>query len=599
MVLSLMKRSKAAEVLCSRNSPSRLTQRLSFSLSALLAVPLVLRVPTVAAQQDRDRDLKSASALHDHADYPHSIALLQHVLVTAPRSYAANLLLGEDFFESGLFEKAVRPLIAASEIRPDDGVADVYLAHTFSALGDDAKASTALLTALERSRSSVPFLEAWAAFCLDRVQNIGPHLRNTREGEAVALRIEAALRPEGTAEREKLLQQSATEDPEQVGIWGELGTAQLELGLRPAAIESLSQAQQREPTANETLQMQALVAATAGDWAEAERKLTTLAARSPTEFRNALGVWLHVLGPRQPTNLSDWPCLRDASAACPADLMHPRGGDGLGAERLYDEGRWEQLAALSSLPSEPSSRKLWRGIAMAQLGKCLGAIPLLEVGMKVDEQAAGFWLDLCYANQGNLALARLRSSGDNVAVEQLEGDIQLHLHDDAASAEAHYATGLAIDPKSTRLLSRSAEAELRLGKVDDAKRSALAVLALDVNNASAIKTLATIAIEERDYVEALARLQSLAHLEPQDAWTRVEIGVSYAQLGDAERALPYLQQELSAGYPDTKGALHAQLAAVLRKLGKADQAKAASAEASRLANLSFQSVSEETPHAPQ
>jgi hypothetical protein len=46
---------------------------------------------------------------------------------------------------------------------------------------------------------------------------------------------------------------------------------------------------------------------------------------------------------------------------------------------------------------------------------------------------------------------------------------------------------------------------------------------------------------------------------------------------------------LAAGYPDQKGALHAQLASALRKLGRMDEAGQASAEASRLANASLQS----------
>lgn len=565
----------------------------------LLAVLFGCAHISAVASQVLDADFKSAEAAHARADYAHSIPALRTVLRRTPRSYAANLLLGEDLFKTGKFKDAMGPLETASEVRPEDGVAEVFLAQAAAGLNDFPKASEALLTALRRSKASAPFLKAWAAYCLDRVQAIGPDLRGTKGGEAVVLRIEAALRPEGTELRRKLLAQSAAEDPGQHGIWGELGTAELELGHHDRAMEDVTNAQTREPGANGTLELEGLLAATAQDWATAEARFTALAGRSPAEFRNAVNLWLHVLAPRQEITPPVWPCLSGQPSACPATLTRPQGGEGESAGELYTQERWEQLAALPRPASMGGLEDLWRGVALAQLGQCLSAIPLLEYGMKADERAAGFWLDICYANQGNAALARLRKEGDNVAVEQIEGDIQLQLHDDAAAAQIHYAAALKSDPQNAHLLERSAEAALRLGDTDEAQRSALAALVLDPHNAFAVKTLATLAVDNRDYAEALVRLRELARMEPQDHWTRVELGVSYAQLGDAARAMPYLQQELSAGYPDAKGGLHAQLATVLRKLGKADQARQASAEAKRLANLSFQSVSTESPHAPQ
>lgn len=547
---------------------------------------------------DLETALRRAEAAHDRADYLHSIPAFYRILRQAPRNYTANLLLGEDLFKTGRFVDAERPLEIASQIRPEDGVAEVFLAQSAAGAHDFRSASEAMLVALHRSNAAAPFVEAWAAYCLDRVQAIGPDLRTTAGGEAVALRIEAALQPEGTPLREKLLEQSANEDPLQRGIWAELGTAELEMGQRARASEAAKNARANEPDANGTLQLQGLLAAVAGDWTAAENRLTALAGRSPAEFHNAQDTWIHVLSRQQGTGPLGWACLDGHAQSCPATLMHPEGGSGMSASELYKQGRWEQLAALPGSDSDGSKERLWRGVAYAELGQCLNAIPLLESGMQADERTAGFWLDICYANQGNAALAHLTKEGDKVAVEQIEGDIQLQLHDDAASAEKYYAEALKNSPHNAHLLERSAEAELRLGEADAARRSALAALALDPHNAFAIKTLATLAVQERDYPDALAWLRKLAQLEPQDAWTRVELGVSYAQLGDAARALPYLQQELSAGYVDTKGGLHAQLAAVLRKLGRVDEARQAAAEAERLANLSFQDVSMESSRAP-
>jgi hypothetical protein len=56
---------------------------------------------------------------------------------------------------------------------------------------------------------------------------------------------------------------------------------------------------------------------------------------------------------------------------------------------------------------------------------------------------------------------------------------------------------------------------------------------------------------------------------------------------------------LAAGYPDKKGALHAQLASALRKLGREDEARLASAEAARLAKSSLEGDENGNPNAPQ
>jgi predicted Zn-dependent protease len=79
-------------------------------------------------------------------------------------------------------------------------------------------------------------------------------------------------------------------------------------------------------------------------------------------------------------------------------------------------------------------------------------------------------------------------------------------------------------------------------------------------------------------------------IDPNDAWTQVELGVAYGQLGQPEEALRHLEPPLASGYPDNKGAFHAQLASVLRKLGCENDAKQAAAEAERLANAAFHGV---------
>jgi Flp pilus assembly protein TadD len=75
---------------------------------------------------------------------------------------------------------------------------------------------------------------------------------------------------------------------------------------------------------------------------------------------------------------------------------------------------------------------------------------------------------------------------------------------------------------------------------------------------------------------------------PKDRKVEVELGKAQAQTGKPAEALRNLEDALTAGYPDEKGALHSLEAALLRKLGRNADAARAADEAKRLSNA-FQS----------
>ena len=83
-------------------------------------------------------------------------------------------------------------------------------------------------------------------------------------------------------------------------------------------------------------------------------------------------------------------------------------------------------------------------------------------------------------------------------------------------------------------------------------------------------------------------------LQPGNAWSKVELGAAYAHLERPGDAVHYLEPPLTAGYPDPKGELHAQLAVALGRLGRRQEAQRASAEASRLANAFLSERAERT-----
>jgi tetratricopeptide (TPR) repeat protein len=551
--------------------------------------------------EDLTSQIKKATAYHEQADYAHSIPILKRVVQQSPMDYSANLLLGEDLFHSGDIQDAVAPLELACRVRPQDATAEVYLADAAANLGDFPKASEALQAGIARSGGSERFLEAWASYCLERYRILGLSLRATKQGEAVALRVEAASHPEGSETRESLLKESAAIDPEQPGIWGELGIAQLELGKRAEMLESLREAQNHESQGTGTLQFEALLAAAERNWPEAEERLTALGERSPSEFRSALALWQHVLVPTS-TSGAIATCLRKPAIPCPLAPMHAEGEKSLSAKDLYAEGRWERLIALPSPPAADSVAWLWRGVALARTGDCPRAIPPLELGIKADELVAGFWLEVCYSSETERTAARLSTEKDQASLHQLQGDLMLRLRGNAAAACVQYREALKSRPHDPLLLERLAEAQLTAGETEDARQSALAALAIDPHRHEALRTLASLAMDNRDYAQALPWLRQLVAEAPGDTTVQVQLGKALAQTGNAAEALHWLAPALKAGYPDERGALHALEARALREQGRDAEAVKAEAEARRLSDA-FQTRSsnsaQEGPDAKQ
>ncbi len=567
----------------------------------LFAIPLLMApmAASAARQEAAATPWKSAAEFHQRGDYAHSIPILKRLVQASPRDYDANLLLGEDLFLSGSAQEALVPLRVASDERPADGTAEAYLAEAAASLGDFSTAAEAFESAVSRSGEALQFQVEWADFSLDRSQALVKSLRSTKRGAATMLRVTASGRPEDNETRESLLEQSAAAAPEQDGIWGELGSVQVALGRYSEAQESLKQAELRQPHDSETLRLEALFAAMEQRWSDAEGKLSVLGARSPAGLRRVLALWPPLLIPGPEVAGPAWDCLRKGGSACPLASAAPRGGEGLHARDLYAEGRWEQLLTLPASAAPSSFDSLWRGVALVATGDCPRAIPLLERGLKADEQAAGFRLQLCYAEAGERVLARLKTSGDEAALHQLKGDMLLRLQNDPAAAQLEFAQALSSRPRDPHLLARLADAYRRLGEEAEARQAAQDAVVLDAHESSALHTLALMAMNERDYAEAIARLKQIAAMDPLEQWTQVQLGVAYGQLGHPEETLRYLGPQLAAGYSDPKGALHAMLANALRKLGRAEEAKQAAQEAARLAEASMENNGNRDANSPQ
>jgi len=420
---------------------------------------------------------------------------------------------------------------------------------------------------------------------LERFRVLDLKLRSTQSGMAAVLRLEAQGLHSGPETREELLRQSATADPEQQGIWGELGVEQVLQAEREESAATLKAALERQPNDLWTLRLEALVAGARGDWKHSERKLLELGERSLATLRSALQSWPPNLPP--PKNFLDamWNCAGKNLAACADKIKSPASDRQGSEEQLFAEERWEKLAALPEPLATQIAAWFRSGVALAELRDCARAIPALERGLDSGAETAAYWLELCYASESEVAIGRLSALGNQAVFHRVRGDFLVRVKGDPQAATEEYAKARRLQPRDPLLAERLAQAYMSIGDLQRARQAAREALALDPRRMVSVRLLASIAMNERDYPLALENLDQLLKQNPRDLWARVQSGIAYAQTGRPQEALQNLQPVLAAGYPDERGALHAMLASVLRKLGREQEAQTAAAESSRLSNL--------------
>jgi tetratricopeptide (TPR) repeat protein len=560
-------------------------------IQCLIALGAVCCAAQPASPGELEDLLKNGSALNQQGDYAHAIPLLRRATELAPQNPSANFLFGVALLESGHPADAVAPLRIAAKTDPVNEAAEGYLGDAEMEQNEFALAAETFQSAVARSPDSERVLLWWTDYSLERFRVLSFALRASARGRATVLRASAENGKTETKTKEALLRQAAALDPQLSGIWGELGVAQAQLGLDADAAASLKTAQQRQPEASSTLQLDALVEAASGNWTKAETRLLDLGERSPAGLQKVLAAWPQRLVPGQGVKGVIWQCLRQGATTCPAKNVQ---GSALPVERLFQEGRWEQLAAVATPAPGNATEWFWRGVAFAELGDCLRAIPALERGLKAGAETAASWLTSCYELEAVQTADQLKAQGKEASVHQIRGDILLSIRLDASQAAVEYTEALRLKPKNPELLEKLAEAYFSVGDMDRARHSAQEALDQNPHREPVLRLLIRVAMNERDYPTALSLLGRLAELAPDDAWTRVQQGTAYAQTGHPEEAVQHLKPELDAGYPDEKGALHAVLAGQLRKLGRDQDANTATNEAIKLAD-SFEQHSQIKP----
>jgi tetratricopeptide (TPR) repeat protein len=553
------------------------------------------------AQQSADLNnlIHDGAEFNRQSEYTRAIPLLQQAINLAPRDPTANYLLGVALLQSGHPADAVAPLQIAAQAPSGNDAAAGYLGDAEMEVKEYSLAAEAFLSAVSRSPESEQALVWWTDFSLERYRVLELSLRTTARGRAAMLLDAAESVHIAVKQKEALLEQAAELDPGFPEIRGELGIAQALLGEQGEAEASIKTARQNAPNAISTVKLEALVAATRGNWDEANSKLLDLDRRSQAEFKGMLAAWPKDLLPGVERNDPLWQCLRNSRSDCAANRVQPGADETASSQRLFAEGRWEQLIVMPVPPVDDAAAWFWRGTALARTGDCIHAIPALERGLKAGAEMDAAQLASCYQREAIQCADRLQALGRYAAVHLIRGDILLSIRLDLAKAVDEYLEALRLRPNDPQLLEKLAEAYFSQGEMEKARQTGRQALALNPNREKLLRLLIQASMSERDYAAALSLLDRLAAIEPEDQWIGVQQATAYAQTSRPAEAAQALQRALDRGYPDEKGSLHAMLAAQLRKLGRTEEASRATAQAIRLADAFAQQSGNAPAPAPQ
>jgi tetratricopeptide (TPR) repeat protein len=541
-----------------------------------------------AVEQDLKSLVQQAFDLHQKGQFTEALPLLRRAYAAEPDNYFVNLLLGVDSLRTGQPKTAIPFLKKASRLRPKEEYPLDYLGEAYARQDLYGEAAEAYIRAVRVAPGSAESAVAFVDFALTRFASMSGLMRSSRKGLSAEYRLRALALGERDPQRRSFLQRAADLDAAAPGIWSELALATLAAGDLSGAERYAHQALEADPNDQIAWITDAQIAAQKSDWQRAIGRLNAVAQRSPRLLSNAVAEWPSQLRPPSSLALSGpaarfFTCVGDARGPC--DLNPGAKPSSETPTALFHQQRWEQLTKLP-LP-QPSQTEAWsqRGIAFARLEDCEHAIPPLERGLSksAPDVYGMFLLSWCYSRQAGGTAEQVQQSGsDEASLHIMRGDILLRLQAKAEPAVSEYQLALARDPNDPAVLERLAEAQFGAGKIEAARQNAQAALKIDAHRLAAKRTMAKIAMQERDYATALPYLHDLADRNPQDVTVRVELAKACAQNGAVDEALRNLAPALAQGYPDEKGSLHYLLGTFLKELGRTAEADQAFAAATQL-----------------
>ncbi|MBS1842367.1 MAG: tetratricopeptide repeat protein [Acidobacteria bacterium] len=565
---------------------------------------------------DQPRDLlRQAFSLHQAGRYSEALPLLRRLYEQDRRNYFANLLIGIDLLRTGQRSEAIPFLQEAARLKPSEEFPFEYLGEAFAGNRDFAEAFAAYRNAAKAAPDSAESAIAEVGFHLTRFAELAGDLRRTERGLAYSYCLQA-LSSVSAASKAELLRRAVAISPDSPGIKSELAIAEFSAGDFGNAAKTLDSALKADPDDLRALLAQAMLAAHGGDWKLAFVLLDKIGARSKASLATARRDWPEELLAPSGTEADIAQirprlfvsCVRNGKEVCSShslsnDLPRAENTAGLSRSSLFKQQRWEALAS-RPLPANPNAQDWsFRGLAFSKIGECFKAIPDLERALahsRLPSPQDQFFLSICYAAEAGAVADQLEKIGgqQSAALHLVRGDVWLRLRSDPKNAILEYQAARAMDASNPATSERLAAAQLEAGDTEAAKLSAEAALKIDPNRLSAKRTLARLAMDDRDYPRAVELLRQVTQFDRQDMSAQVELANACSQIGQADEAFRNLAPALSAGYPDEKGSLHYLLGTILVKLGKSDDAQRAFRRARELSQHFEQSGREDQSARP-
>ncbi len=553
---------------------------------ALALIAGAIQGVCAAADNEFKSLMQKAFDLHERGDFSAALPLLRNAYTMQPEDYFVNLLLGIDSLRTGEAEASIPFLKRASRLRPGEEIPLAYLGEAYARQEIYGSATESYLKAIKVASGSDDSAIAFVDFALTRFADISASLRSSTKGLAAEYRLRGLALGQNDPGRLSRFQRAADLDPGAPGIWADLARASLAAGDASAAADYNRRAQEADPNDLSAWIVDAQLAAHAKEWKKASERINALARRSPQTLSHEVGKWPWQVEVK-PSAVSDvaarfFTCIQQRKAPCQIATSTVASAE---SARLFREQRWEQLIKRPLPNSAQHEAWLWRGIAFASLEDCAQAIPALERGLTGTSADTydRFWLSWCYTREAGRTAQQVQETADDEApIHIMRGDILLRLQAKPELAVAEYQQALTLHANDPSVLERIGEAHFGAGMIDLARENADAALKIDPQRLGAKRTLAKIAIQERDYTTALPYLREIAARDTRDVSGRVELGKACAQTGALDEAWQNLAPALDHGYPDEKGSLHYLLGTVLKKMGRTADAEQAFAAATQL-----------------
>jgi tetratricopeptide (TPR) repeat protein len=243
-------------------------------------------------------------------------------------------------------------------------------------------------------------------------------------------------------------------------------------------------------------------------------------------------------------------------------------------EQLLKKQRYSELSAcmsqIVSAQISPAQRiEIAGGLLEAgEYDASLRVLDSLPVPQKQTPDAL-YWRTRCYENLATSAFLRLYKADPNsFRVHQLEGDLAATRNDDGKAVE-EYREALRLNGNVPNLHFSLGHILWKILKIPEARVELEAELEFNPHHAGALHDLGDSYLQEHEPEKALPYLQQAVAAYPQNPDIHRDLGAAYAQLKDFVKAEAEYKVGLSN---DEDGSVHYKLAKVYQALGRKQDA---------------------------